>query len=211
MAEELRTLLERLQRDGVDAGRQQADAAVAQANQEAQRIVAEARREAERLLAAAQQEADRTIERTQANLQHAARDLLLVLGQRIEDVVREIVGERVGSVLDGPTVLELATKLIDGFVERGRAAGALDLVVGTELKQVLTDAVLQSLREHLQHGITVHMQPGIGKGFKIRMGDGGVTHDFTAPAIAAALSDLVTPQIGAIVLAAAVEPASARV
>ena len=38
MTDELRTLLERLQRDGVDAGRQQADAAVAQAREVARTV-----------------------------------------------------------------------------------------------------------------------------------------------------------------------------
>lgn len=207
MSTELRSLLERLQRDGVDAGRQQADLAVQQAQQEAGRIVAAARAEAERIVAAARAEADATEARTRSKLQQAARDLLLVVGQRIESVVRQIVAERTAQVLDGPTVLRLVTTLIEQFVARGRGASSLDVLVGEEQRHVLTEAVLSALRAKLQQGVTLHVRPGLGHGFLVRMGDGGVTHDFTAAAIAEALADLVTPQIAAIVLAAAVAPA----
>ncbi len=209
MTDELRSLLDRLQRDGVDAGKQQADVVLRDAQQQAARIVAEAKAEAERYRAETRADAERTVVRTRQQLQHAARDLLLVVGQRLEEIVRRILVDRTVVAFDGPTVIRLTEHLIEAFVARGRGAGALEVLVGPAQKELLTDAVLHALRDKLQQGVTLRVQAGVGPGFQIRMGDGGVTHDFTAAAIASALADLVTPEIAAIVLAAAVEPIGA--
>lgn len=210
MTDQLQSLLSRLQQDGVDAGKQQADEIVRIARAEAARVLEAARVEAQQITERAAVEAQRLDQRAKASLQHAARDILLSIGQRIERLVQKLVGDRVAAVLDGPTVVALMQRLMDAFVERGRVSGALDLVVGEAQHKALTEAVLQNLREHLMHGITLHMQPGLGRGFQIKMGQGGVTHDFTDKAIAEAVAELVTPEIAAIVLEAALDTGARR-
>jgi V/A-type H+-transporting ATPase subunit E len=205
MSNELETLLQRLQRDGVEAGKQQAGALVQAARQEAERIVDLARAEAAQLVATARAESDALLLRSGQALRHACRDLLLVVGQRIETLVQKLVGDRVGAALDTATVVRLVQTLIQAFVAHGRGAAALEVVVGPEQQKALTQAVLDDLRKALQSGITLRVQEGVGPGFQVRMGDGGVRHDFTAPAIAAALAELVTPQLAAVVLDVAVD------
>lgn len=205
MTDQLQSLLSRLQQDGVEAGKHQADEIVRSARTEAARIQEEATNEARAIIARATAEAERLEQRAKAGIQNAARDLLLVIGQRIETLIHKLVATRTAAVLDGATVVALIQRLMDAFVERGRVNGSLDLVVGEEQRKALTEAVLQNLREHLEHGITLHVQPGLGRGFQVKFGQGSVTHDFTEKAIAQAIAELVTPEIAAIVLEAALD------
>lgn len=212
MTDQLQSLLLRLQQDGVDKGREQADELLTQARAEAARIVAAANAEAQQALERSKAEAARLEQRAQAAVKQAARDLLLSIGQRIEVLVGKLVGERVAEVMDGPTVVALLQRLIEAFVDRGRVNGGLDVVVGPELKRALTDTTLQHLRQRLEHGLTLHVGAGLGHGFQVRMGQGGVTHDLTEKAIAAAVAELVTPEIAQLVLECALDatPAVAR-
>lgn len=212
MTDQLQALLLRLQQDGVDKGRQEADEIQRLARAEAARILAAANAEAQQVLERSQAEAARLEQRAQAAVKQAARDLLLSMGQRIEVLVGRLVGERVSAAMDNGTVVTLMQRLVDGFVERGRVNGSLDLFVGPELKKALTDATLQTLRQRLEHGLTLHVGAGIGRGFQVRMGNGSVTHDLTETAIAAAVAELVTPEIAKIVLESALgtAPAPAR-
>ena len=203
MTEQLQSLLLRLQQDGVDKGQQQASEIVRAAHAEAARLIDAAKEEARKTTAAAASEAERLVSRAKASLQQAARDVVLSVGQSIELAVRKLAAERATAALDGPAVLALLQRLMDAFVEHGRVSGAIDVVVGPEQKKLVTDAALATLREKLEHGLTLHVQPGVGAGFQVRMGKGGVTHDFTAKAAGEAIAELVTPEIAAIVLGVA--------
>lgn len=203
MTEQLQSLLLRLQQDGVDKGQQQASEIVRAARAEAAQLLEAAKEEARKTTAAATNEAERLVSRAKASLQQAARDVVLSVGQSIEAAVRQLAAERATAALDGPAVLGLLQRLMDAFVEHGRVSGAIDVVVGPEQKKAVTEAALATLREKLGHGLTLHVQQGVGAGFQVRMGKGGVTHDFTAKAAAEAIAELVTPEIAAIVLGVA--------
>lgn len=203
MTEQLQSLLLRLQQDGVDKGQQQASEIVRAAQAEAAHLLEVAKEEARKTAAAAASEAERLVSRAKASLQQAARDVVLSVGQSIELAVRKLAAERATAALDGPAVLALLQRLMDAFVQHGRVSGAIDVVVGPEQKKLVTDAALATLREKLEHGLTLHVQPGVGAGFQVRMGKGGVTHDFTAKAAAEAIAELVTPEIASIVLGVA--------
>ena len=203
MTEQLQSLLLRLQQDGVDKGQQQADDLVRAARAEAAQLLEAAKEEARKTTAAAANEAERLVSRAKASLQQAARDVVLSVGQSIELAVRKLAMERATAALDGPAVLALLQRLMDAFVEHGRVNGAIDVVVGPEQKKSVTEAAIATLREKLEHGLTLHVQPGLGAGFQVRMGKGGVTHDFTAKAAADAIAELVTPEIASIVLGVA--------
>ena len=210
MTETLQSLLQRLQQEGVDKGNQQADDIVRAARAEAAAVVEAAKAEAQRTLAAANQEAERLTQRAKASLQQAARDVVLSMGHSVEKLVQKLATERAAAALDGASVIQLLQRLMDAFVQHGRVTGAIDVVVGPEQKKLMTDATLAALREKLEHGITLHVQQGMGAGFQVRMGKGGVTHDFSDKAAAAAIAELVTPEIASIVLDVALGGGSAR-
>jgi len=210
MTDSLNALLLRLQQDGVDKGQQQAQEVLRTAKTEADRIVADAKQQAMRITADATAEAERLAVRGKASMQQAARDVVLSIGHSIEKAVNRLVSERTSAALDGPAVIALLQRLMDAFVEHGRVTGAIDVVVGSEQKKAMTDAALAGLREKLEHGLTFHVQPGLGHGFQVRMGKGGVTHDFTDKAAAAAIAELVTPEIAAIVLEVALDASAGR-
>ena len=75
MAEELQSLLEKIQSDGIARAEAERDAVVAKAGKEAQEIVARAKQEAEAILAAAAAEAQSIQKRAESTIRQAARDI----------------------------------------------------------------------------------------------------------------------------------------
>ena len=203
MTDSVQALLSRLVQDGVDEGKRQHDALLAAARAEADKTLQDARREALELRRQAAADAALLQKRAEASARHAVRDLLLSLGDQIGGLVQRLVGARADQALSGDVVVKLLQRLMDAFVEHGRVTGPLDVHVSPELRKELTDGVMQELRARLEHGITLHVQPGLPRGFLIKMGHGGVTHDCTAKAAAEALVELVQPELAQIVLDAA--------
>ena len=84
MAEELQSLLEKIQSDGIARAEAERDAVVAKAVKEAQEIVERAKKEAETILAAAGAEAQSIQKRAESTIRQAARDIVLKLKSELE-------------------------------------------------------------------------------------------------------------------------------
>ena len=91
MASTLESFVERLKADGVEAGRQAAEAIRRQAEQQAAQRLQEAEAEAQRIIAAAQAEREKLLARTQTELRLAARDTLHRLREALEKALQQVL------------------------------------------------------------------------------------------------------------------------
>jgi V/A-type H+-transporting ATPase subunit E len=98
-------LVERLHRDGVEAGKQEAARLVDTAREEAARIVATAVAERDLLLTEARQKMEGLRKSSQAALDLAFRDVTLRLRETIMALLAERLGARVRAALDDPALL----------------------------------------------------------------------------------------------------------
>ena len=95
MAEELKHLIEQIQKEGVEKANEQADDILSQAKAKAAKIVAEAEAKAQETQQKAETQAKAFAERSTKTLEQAARDLLITVGQGCEKVVTEVLGKEV--------------------------------------------------------------------------------------------------------------------
>ena len=136
MAEELQYLIERIQKEAVDSAEQQAAQLIAQSKDRAAAIVKEAEEKAAAILRKAEQDAQVFTERSMRTLDQAARDLLITVGQGVENIIADIVAEAAGEALK-PQVLEQMDSKLDWTQQLGDAFLA-------QQKDVM--ATVQSLR-----------------------------------------------------------------
>ena len=111
MAEDLQTLIDRIQKEAVDKAEAQSSAIIAKAKEEAASIIKNAEAEAAAKLEKADKDAEVYTERSERALEQAARDVLISVGRRFEKIVSDIVALQVEKNLSEATVKEMLLAL----------------------------------------------------------------------------------------------------
>lgn len=199
MAEELQHLIERIQKEAVDAADQKATQIVSQAREKAAALVKEAEEKAKALLAKAEKDAGVFTERSTRTLEQAARDLLISVGQGVENILSDIVDEAVEKALNPKVLEQMLVKMAEAYAAHQGAEGHIDLLIGPDDQKELVQFFADQYRQRLVHGVELHVDNGIFKGFKVSFRESNVYHDFTKEAIAESLANFLKPQLAEIV------------
>ena len=188
MAEELKHLIEQIQKEGVDKANEEAASIISQAKEKAAKIVAESEKQAHQNLEKARVSSDAFAERSVKTLQQAARDLLITVGQGCEKVITETLGKEVEGSLSG----DLLNNMITSVVNQG--SGNVELVVSesdkTGLATFCSDLAKKSGKE-----IVLNSDSEILSGFKVGFKDQNVYLDYTSEAVAEALAAFLRPEL----------------
>ena len=198
MAEELKHLIEQIQKEGVEKAQQEADAILSQAKEKAAKIVSEAERKAEEIVQKAKKEAEDFAARSIRTLQQAARDLLITVGKGCEKVITETLGRKVDEALDA----KILEKLILAVVE-GDARNA-EISVSPKDREALLDFCVKESKKSGRE-ITLVDDAEILSGFRVRFEGENAYLDYTGEALAEALAAFLRPQLAEIVSSVARE------
>lgn len=198
MAEELQPLLEQIRKEGVEKAEAQAAEILAQAKSKAAQAVREAEAKAKELVAKAQADAEVYTERSTATLEQAARDLLITVGQGIENIISDIIAESVDSALKIEVLEQMMIKMAQCCAEH-HGETRIELLIGKQDQHDLVKFFAGKYREKMVHGIELHVDNEILKGFRVSFADDHVYLDFTSEAIAGALTAFLRPKLAEIV------------
>ena len=198
MAEELQPLLEQIRKEGVEKAEAQAAEIIAQAKARAAQTVREAETKAKELVIKAQADAAIYTERSTATLEQAARDLLITVGQGIGNIIADIIAESVDSALKTDVLEQMMIKMAQSCAEN-HGETRIELLVSKNDQDELVKFFAQKYREKMIHGIELHVDNEILKGFRVSFADDHVYLDFTSEAIAGALAAFLRPKLAEIV------------
>ncbi len=186
-----------LQNDGVEAGRQAADAIRAEADEQARRALDEARQRAEAIVQEAEAQAKRTRARVETELKFAARDTVLRLCEAISKVFTEVIRAAMARELsDVEFIRALVQDVVMQYARADSESNSVLVVnVSEENQRKLAHWAIHGLREGLK-GSSVHVDvKGFLKeaGFEYRISDGTV--EVTVDSLTEILSGMVRPQL----------------
>lgn len=211
MAETIKAFVEKLQTDGVEAGRRAADQIQAEARQRAQSVIHEAEAQARKIL----EEANRQIERNRAGaqmqLQLAARDTLIRLQETLSRALETVLEAAAQETLADPDFLrELLRDVVTQYA-RADADGANSITINVPdaIRGQLLPWALQAFQEDGNRGgPVVDLQGSLAKaGFEYRVGEG--TIEVTVDSAVELLGKLVGPELRQVLdRAAAGDPAA---
>lgn len=199
MAEELQHLIDRIQKEGVEKADAQAAKIIAQAKEKAAAHVREAEEKGKTLVAKGEKDAQAFMERSIRSLEQAARDLLITVGQGVENILSDLVAESVDKALTIQVLEQMLVKMAEAYAARGGEEGRIELLVSPQDQQALVKFFGDRYKEQLVRGVKLHVDNDIFKGFKVSFADGRVQHDFTREAIAESLVNFLRPQLAEIV------------
>ena len=193
MQEELKGLIEKIQREGVQAAEAQAKAIEEEARANGQNILENAENSAKKLISDAQQKIEKMEEASAANLKQAARDLLISLRKEINSLLKQLILEDLHKAL-GPQ--ELASS-IAALIKSYQIQENTEVVVSLSERdfQKLEKEFLGKLKAELKKNITLKPREDIRAGFTLSFDAGKSCFDFTDTALADYLSLHLEPKL----------------
>lgn len=183
-------LLQRLRKDGIEAGEGEKQRILRDAEEQAKTLISDAQARAKEIIAAADAQAEATRKQLDAELSMAARDFALRFAERVKkQVIEPLVKARVAETLDRDDVLKEALGALIG----DRSGGA-KVKVSPEIQSRLADYFEHELARSLEGGLEVVSENGMS-GFQLQRNGESFTWDVTGEAVAAELSALVEPAL----------------
>lgn len=198
MAESIETFVAKLQTEGVEAGRQEAQTIVADAKTESEKIVADAQSQADKIIAQAKAEAENLLSRGRTELSLAARDAVLSLQENLSKSLQAILRYQAGETLHDVSFLgKVLHELILLYAKDELAAkGGISFNVSPELRQELVDWALKEIGRDRLDDIGMHMDLKgtlASAGFEYTVA--GATIEVTLDSVVDTLTGLVSPEL----------------
>lgn len=196
MAEELQSLLEKINQDGIKKAEAQKAAIVAAAEAEAAEIIANAQKEAAKIISAAQQEAESTAQRTAGALEQSRRDILLQLREELADRLHEAIQDAGSAALSPEFMASLVRELALAF----SVAPDTPVTVRSAVKDAAKlDAALRSaLADSFVKEPKVFSGKEIAHGMEVSFDGGRCFYDFTLDAVSDLLNEYVGEKLSSI-------------
>lgn len=208
MVQTIEEFVNRLQKDGVEAGREDGDKIRAEAQAQAQQRLAEAEKQAQQIIAQAQNESKMILARTDSELRLAARDTLLRLQEALSRGIQSVLSQAVQEKLDdGDFLGGLISDVVRQYATADASGGrAIVINVSEAARRRLLNGTIAALREDAAGSERIDLRGTLAEaGFTYQTADGTV--EVTVDAVVDALSGIVGAELRERI-AAAVGPGS---
>ena len=182
--EDLQSILEKINKEGVEKADAEAKRIIDEAKARAAAIVKEAEDSAAKTRADAEADAAASAKRGEETLRHAARDVAISVEKSVSAMLEKILVRDVDAALaDESTAAAIAAEAVKEL------AGPGEVTCGAKLAAVL------KARLAAKGDFTVVTDEASGSGFSVRLDGGRVEHSFTGATVAAELARRLRPEL----------------
>jgi V/A-type H+-transporting ATPase subunit E len=198
MAEELQSLLDRIQKEGIEKAQADSDRMLAAAKTKADQMVREAEQKAKALIEQARKDAEVFTDRSIQSIGHASRDLVLAVGDAVQSTLQQIMGAQVATALTTETLSRMLVAVVTAYTKAPPNRSRIEFLLDPEQQQDLLALMHASFAEALREGITIKGDTSVVSGFRAVLPDQNVEHDFTGEAVTEALGQILRPHLAEI-------------
>lgn len=191
MESKLEHLIEKIKSDGIEEAKKAAAEIIKKAQKEADNIVKKAETDAGKIIADAEKEAEKLQANAEAALKQASRDTVLVTREKLLKLFNAAFKKELGETLSPEFMQDLILKIVDSW---GKGKNLEVMVTEKEL-QKLQKLIFTKGRKELEETLTIKVDKGISKGFRVGLKDNNVYYDFTEESIAEFLGEFLNPGI----------------
>ncbi|MBU1869760.1 MAG: hypothetical protein KJ818_04745 [Candidatus Omnitrophica bacterium] len=193
MADDIKGLIEKINREGVLAAESKARAIEEEARLKAQEIITKAHAEAQRLVSEAKIEIEKDSQREKDLLVQAGRDMLLVLKGQLNAMLDKVINTEIRQTLNTEELFKILSSLIQNISKQHDAAIIVSL--SKEELEKLEGGFLAKLKEQTKREILLHPADDIRAGFTISFDAGKSQFDFSDKAITEYISTYLKPKL----------------
>ena len=184
MAEELQSLIEKINRDGVEKANAEAERIVSAAKEQAAALLKSAKDEAAKQAADAAKKADESAAHAQETMKQAARDAIKSVQDAVQQALEKLLTADVEAALADPaTVTAVVGDAVREIVGKGEVTAGPKIAAALKAQLAATP------------NFTVVLDETLDAGFTVKLDGGRVEYDFTAATIAAELAKRLRPDL----------------
>jgi len=187
MTEDLQQLLEKIQREGIDKAQAEANSILDKAKKDSAALIATAKAEAEKIKKEAQAEAEAYAVRAGETISQSARDILLHVEKSVTAMMENLLQKDINTALSSE---ETAASLVQEAVKTYMTGNDRIEISAAEK---MTEALRTRLAGMAADGVTVVTDSTTGSGFRVKLAEGRIEHDFTGAAVADAIAKQLRP------------------
>ena len=188
MSEDLQSLLEKINRDGVEKANAEGAKIIEAAKAKAAAIVKEAEAAAAKAKSDAEKVSADYAARAGETVSQAARDTILKIESSVTALLEKLLVKDVDAALANP---DAAAKLVTEAIKDLTGPG--EISCGAKLAAVLKSQLAA------QKNFTVALDETLGTGFTVKLDGGRVEHAFTGAAISEELAKRLRPDLAKLV------------
>ncbi len=206
MAQTIESFVAKLQAEGVEAGQQAAENIRTEAQREADKIVADAETAAAKIKAAAEKQAADLVSRSQTELQLAARDIVLRLGETLKNALKSVLLSETAEKLSDAEFLtkllhDLTMRYADADIDREQT---IMLNVSQEMQSQVADWALNEMTAKNPTKTRIDLRGTLATaGFEYNLS--GATVEVTPESVVELLSEFISPRLRELTQAAIAE------
>src|SRR4030043_594003 len=193
MAEEIQSLIEKIQQDGINVAEEKAKEIEDRAKKQADLILENARIQAERLLSEAKDNLAKMEQSQKALLAQAGRDLMLTLKKEINAMLERLILQEI----QGSITPEVMADILGRIIKEQATLGKEDIIV--TLKKADLDKLeknfLARLKEEAKKGIVLKPSEEVRAGFLISFDNAKSHYDFSDQALSEYIGTYLKPKL----------------
>jgi len=196
MPEELKSLIKKIQEEGVKAAEDKAKQVEEEAKSRAANIIEKAEKKKAALISEAETKITRMTESSKTSLKQAGRDLILTLRKEINAMLDKIIASRVQEAL---SPAELA-KIIAQIVKESKTEEkkSIEVLLKKQDLEKIKNKLFNELEAETKKSITLKASEDIRGGFIISYDKGKSHYDFTDTALAEYITSYLKPRLAEI-------------
>ncbi len=196
MADTIESFVEKLQQDGVDAGKAEAAKVVADAQAQADEILADAKKQAEGIVTDAKAGAQRSLEQGRNELELAARDVFARLRNEIAGAIGEVLRRGAGAALADEQFLAglLRDVVVEYAREDAKGVWPIEVRISENVSEKVVESAVAALTDAGAGADALNLAGRLkAAGFEYSVSGGLV--EVTAESIADALGEMISPKL----------------
>lgn len=191
MSENIQSLLDKINREGIEKAEMEAAKIISAAEQKAKDIIESANEEAARAAAESQKSAEAYAQRARETIRQSARDIILSVKSSVEAVLDKLLSEAVSeSLLKEETLCALVDSALKGI-----SSG--EIFCGSKIAAALAKTLAA------KGEFKVVIDEKLGNGFSVRIDEGRIEHSFSEEVISRELARLLRPDLAKLLQAGA--------
>ena len=196
MAEELQSLLEKINNEGIKKAEAERDAILSDARKQAEEIIADAKKNASVIVESSKREAEALNARATAALKQAARDIVLQLRNDLQNRLAEAVQSAECAALTPEFMAELTVKLSEAFAADSNAQ--IQLRTAVKDLEKTDEALKKALANSFANAPKLFPGKEISSGMEVSFDGGKCYFDFTADAVTELVNSYIGEKLAAI-------------
>lgn len=201
MAEDLQSLLAKIQEQGLDKANAERAAIIKKAEQEAAEITAKAKAAADAMRRAAEEECASLTKRAESAVKQAARDIVLKLNVELKERLNAILQENTANAMTPELMGRIINEMTAAYIKDGKQEAKLEVLVSPKSLEEMNAALKGSLKDSFVKQPTLFADMELGGGLKVSVSGNDVFYDFSDDAITDIVAAYIGPRLAAIVKA----------